>query len=272
MTMFGKLPNIRPADYTTPRMRKLILHPLMFVVCASAVTFLYFFFFALRYPSLGGAEQFLLTIIWAAIAFGGIYLFGGAPLNFLMSRNVPLVFSCFLCFFALCLAEALVAIIFFYDVKSVSTFTRHLISTTSVFAIMLTITTLFFESRLRVVFGYDPEQVPIWWPLERKVDLLQSLLPPERKGKVLMLRSANQYVEVTTEKGTHDLRTTLKSLLESIPKDDGIHLHRSIWIHKDQIKEFGYFNGNPCVFDLMGNVVPVSRNKIDEVKAFIADL
>ena len=102
--------------------------------------------------------------------------------------------------------------------------------------------------------------------MKRSENLLLALLPLEKRGKIIRLQAANQYVEVTTDKGTYDLRSTLKSAMEMLPESHGIHLHRSIWLHRDQIKELGYENGNPCVYDSNGEAIPVSRNKVPLVK------
>ena len=74
---------------------------------------------------------------------------------------------------------------------------------------------------------------------------------------------------MTTNKGTHELRATLKSLIEMIPSNEGVHLHRSVWLHRGQIKEFSYENGNPCVIDINGESIRVSRSKVEMVKQFL---
>ena len=145
----------------------------------------------------------------------------------------------------------------------------HVVSTQAVFAMFIATCTLIFEVRIRNIFGSNPDKVPIWWPVTRDVDLLQTLLPKEKQGKLRKLQAANQYVEVTTDKGKHDLRISLKSLLELVAENEGIHLHRSIWLHRDQIKELVYDKGNPRVIDINGDFIPVSRGKIDKVKDVI---
>ncbi|MEP0191990.1 MAG: LytTR family DNA-binding domain-containing protein [Erythrobacter sp.] len=231
-------------------------------------------FFFIFFPEFRYGEQTLLmklalSYLWSLIAYIQFYFFVGKPLHFLMSRNVPFVVACLVFFTAVAMFEAVVATFFFATYHNALNFIWHVLSTVAIFIPAIFICSLFLEKKIRAIYGVDPELVPFWLPLRREVDFLQALLPKDIQGKVLRLRSANQYVEVTTDKGTYELRATLKSILEMLPKNRGIHLHRSVWLHRDQIKEFGYDNGNPCVIDIQDELVPVSRNKVELVKEFL---
>ena len=106
-------------------------------------------------------------------------------------------------------------------------------------------------------------------PIDRETDALQAMLPRNRRGQLQKMQSANQYVLITTENGIHEVRATLKSLVDIVPANEGIHLHRSVWLHRSQIKEFGYENGNPCICDIHGEKIRVSRSKVAEIKQLL---
>ena len=246
------------------------MHPIMPLSGLALAMFFFVFFGEHRFLGYSTTAQIVLISAWACIFFAAFYWFSGKPMNFLISRNIPFALNSFILISAVAFVEAGFAWALNWQELNWRNFLCHGFSTQMAFVPVIVICAMFFEGRLRRIYGHDPAYVPFWWPVSRNVDTVKTLLPKEKQGKVLMLKSSNQYVEVVTEKGTHELRATMKSLLESISSSEGIRLHRSIWMRKDQIAEFKYNeSGNPCVVDVKGDVYPISRNKVGEVRRII---
>lgn len=267
--MFEPLPNIKPSAKTCIPSRKLALHPVCMVTCFFVATFFLMFFSENRYVNQTVTTRSLITYSWALVFYVQFYLFVGQPLHFLMTRNIPFLIACLLFLVVVITEEAAVAMIFFDYYRHPSVFFWHIFSSFVAFIPATIICTFFFEKQIRNIFGYNPAMVPYWLPVNREADVLQTMLPRNRRGQLQKMQSANQYVVVTTDNGTHELRATLKSLLEIVPASEGIHLHRSVWLHRSQIKEFGYENGNPCITDIHGDKIRVSRSKVATIKQLL---
>ena len=234
--------------------------------------FTYVFFGEHMFPLHSTLERWMLIAVWVVGTYLAMYWFVGRALNFLVTRNVSIILSLYLfCSLASYVQGAFAWVIKWHE-QSFAVFLWHGFTVQMAFIPPTIICGLYYEQRLRNIFGYDPENVPFWLPVNRDADQIQSLLPRKYRGKLLKLKAANQYVEVTTERGIYELRTTLKSLLDTIPKSEGLHLHRSIWLRNDQISELTYENGNPVVIDVQGEKVPVGRNRIDAVKNVLVQI
>ncbi|MEM7215652.1 MAG: LytTR family DNA-binding domain-containing protein [Pseudomonadota bacterium] len=264
--MFKTLPNIKPAEQTIFGSRKIFREPFVPTNAFLLGFFTYVFFAEHMFPLHSSFERLALIIVWVMGTYAAMYWFVGRPINFLVSRNVSVVLSLYL----FCSLASYVQGAFAWYVKwpdqTYADFLWHGFSLQMVFIPPTIVCVLFYEKRLRKIFGHDPENVPIWFSVNRNADQILSLLPRRYRGKLLKLQAARQYVEVTTDKGTVELRATLKSLLELLPENDGVHLHRSTWIRNDQLKEFSYKNGNPVVTDIHGTVIPVGRSRVEATK------
>jgi len=217
--------------------------------------------------------RFLQIAIWAFVYFFAVYWFSGKSLNYFMSRNIPFVVCMFIVLSIVAYMEAGVGWYLHRQELKFSDFIWHGFSKQVVFIATIVICSMFFEKKFKEILGYDPENVPFWFPVNRDVDQILALLPRVYRGKLLKLKASRQYVEVTTDKGTFELRASLKSLVDILPKNRGVHLHRSIWLNINQMKELTYNdNGNPVVIDIHDNVIPVGRTRIDLVKKALQPL
>ena len=87
---------------------------------------------------------------------------------------------------------------------------------------------------------------------------------------IVMMTAQNQYTLIQRE-GTQELvRKTLAEIIDEMPSDHGFRIHRSHWLRADQIDKVVYRNGNPRVVDRMGNELPLSRTKVDEVRGHLS--
>ncbi len=123
---------------------------------------------------------------------------------------------------------------------------------------------------LREGLGVLPELVPIWRPgVTVEVPLLLKL-PQDRRGKVLRIQAANQYVEVVTDKGITLLRMSLREAVALLPATLGWQCHRSLWIRRDEVVNLGYRQGQAQITDRQGAVWPVSRSSVAEIRDWLA--
>ena len=124
---------------------------------------------------------------------------------------------------------------------------------------------------LRERLGVLPELVPIWRPgVTVEVPLLLKL-PPDRRGKVLRIQAANQYVEVITDKGVTLLRMSLREAVALMPGHLGWQCHRSLWIRRDEVVNLSYRQGQAQITDRQGVVWPVSRTSAPEIREWLAE-
>jgi hypothetical protein len=76
------------------------------------------------------------------------------------------------------------------------------------------------------------------------------------------VRSAEQYLVVTTKTGTAEFRARMKDFLEQLEDGDGIQTHRSYWVSQAEAVEMSGSN----VKTASGEIIPVSRGKQQDVR------
>ena len=95
---------------------------------------------------------------------------------------------------------------------------------------------------------------------------LQEHLPFEARGPVQRITTENQYLRVETNRGDAVIRMSLAQAEALLPRNRGIRIHRSHWIASDQIDRIFYENGNARIQTITGASLPVSRDKVVQVK------
>lgn len=98
---------------------------------------------------------------------------------------------------------------------------------------------------------------------------LYRFLPVHIRGPIHEISSANQYIKITTEHGSFELRMPLRDAIRLLSEDEGLKVHRSFWIAKSQIKRLVYESGNPRVIDCKGKRLPVSRPMVPAIKTVL---
>jgi hypothetical protein len=122
---------------------------------------------------------------------------------------------------------------------------------------------------LRERMGFIPELVPIWSPNVRISVPLLLKLPPDRRGRLRRIHAANQYIEVVTDLGTTLLRMSLRDAVALVPQDRGWLCHRALWIRRDEVASLTFLRGQPRVTDRDGNVWPISRTAVPEIRDWL---
>ena len=99
-----------------------------------------------------------------------------------------------------------------------------------------------------------------------------SLLPPERQGKLLFLKSELHYLKVVTERGSALILYNLADAIAQLTAESGLSVHRSYWVALDAVDEL-VRQGRQGELKLSnGQSVPVSRNRLNEVSKRLAEL
>ncbi len=94
-----------------------------------------------------------------------------------------------------------------------------------------------------------------------------SLLPPEKRGKLLFLKSELHYLQVVTDQGSGLILYNLGDAIAQLPAESGLSVHRSYWVAQDAVDEL-IRQGRQGLLKLSnGQTVPVSRNKLNLVSA-----
>lgn len=123
--------------------------------------------------------------------------------------------------------------------------------------------------RLRETLGEMPELVPIWRPMARVGVPLLLKLPPDKRGRLLRIHAANQYVEVVTDAGTTLLRMSLRQAVSLLPEEKGWLCHRSLWIRREEVIALRYLRGQPQILDRNGQTYPISRSSVQEIRTWL---
>lgn len=118
-----------------------------------------------------------------------------------------------------------------------------------------------------VELGYAPQSYP-HWNMEDD-DALRTLLPKEVRARVLRVESNQKYVTIYTENGKHTMRKSFREVNELLKDAAGMAIHRSHWVRHSLVKDLTYHNGNPKLVLTTGEVLPVSRAKVNALKALI---
>ncbi len=91
------------------------------------------------------------------------------------------------------------------------------------------------------------------------------LLPADRRGPVLMLKSELHYLQVVTEQGSGLILYNLGDAVEQLAEVPGMLVHRSYWVAFDAIERL-LRKGRQGELELRdGSRVPVSRTRLAEL-------
>lgn len=99
-----------------------------------------------------------------------------------------------------------------------------------------------------------------------------SLLPPERQGKILFLKSELHYLKVVTELGSTLILYNLGDAIAQLTAESGLSVHRSYWVALDAVDELVRKGRQGELRLSNGQSVPVSRNRLNEVTKRLAQL
>ncbi|MAM63831.1 LytTR family DNA-binding domain-containing protein [Maritimibacter sp. UBA3975] len=118
--------------------------------------------------------------------------------------------------------------------------------------------------------GLDVRPEQIWTYHPPTSCGLQEHLSNDARGRVLRMMAENQYVRVFTERGEDLIRLTLSEAERLVPDDAGLRVHRSHWVARDLVSDFRFEGGNPRLTISDGAQLPVSRNRVGDVRALLS--
>ena len=98
------------------------------------------------------------------------------------------------------------------------------------------------------------------------IDKIMSLLPIEKRGKILCLEMSDHYVKVHTDKGHHLILMRFKDALEILQDFPGFQTHRSWWVAEAAIIQVKKEERKTLLVLQSNIVVPVSRTYNEDVK------
>ena len=111
--------------------------------------------------------------------------------------------------------------------------------------------------------------------LEKEVSAAQSssadlpefmaLLPPDKRGRPVMLKSELHYLRVVTDRGSALILYNLGDAVRQIPGDSGMLVHRSYWVAIESIEQLVRHGRQGELRLADGSLAPVSRNRLAEV-------
>lgn len=93
-----------------------------------------------------------------------------------------------------------------------------------------------------------------------------SLIPAERRGEIISLKAELHYLTVTTTRGRSMILYAIRDAIEELPPHLGIQTHRSYWASLSHGAALERKGRNTRVKMSDGSLIPVSRNRLAEVK------
>ncbi len=216
------------------------------------------------------------TLPWRAIYnAGGIlfyymagYLLLPSVLRWGLSRNIPFVWVNSVFYMVLAGVETAFFLAVFPDSDGFQVL-YYWLTTIVMIVISVSLLTYYFEDTVRKRLSRQPELLPLWRPLTLPDSNLELLLPQDVRAPVRRIEAQNQYVRVLTRTGEALLRMSLNEAEGMLPANDGLRIHRSIWMHKNEMEELFFHNGNPRLRNVEKQVFPVSRKKVDELRRIL---
>lgn len=101
---------------------------------------------------------------------------------------------------------------------------------------------------------------------ELNLPKFMTLLPHNKRGKLLFLKSELHYIQVCTDKSSTLILYSLSDAIDEIPESYGLQVHRSYWVAYDAIQEV-IAKGRQGELGLIdGSKIPISRSKFSSVK------
>ncbi|MEO0938699.1 MAG: LytTR family DNA-binding domain-containing protein [Pseudomonadota bacterium] len=92
---------------------------------------------------------------------------------------------------------------------------------------------------------------------------LQRRLPPQLRAPLVRLEAQDHYTKVVTTAGHTLLLMRLSDAVDKTGPDQGLQVHRSHWVAKDQIRKVGGSRAAPVLEMSDGAQVPISRKRRD---------
>ena len=99
---------------------------------------------------------------------------------------------------------------------------------------------------------------------------IEQVIPVHKHGPLLSLSAQDHYVEITTEKGRHLNRMSMKDAISLVPKNSGIRVHRSHWVSFNAILSLEKSAERYFIFLRNGTKIPVAKAKVARVKEALA--
>ena len=92
-----------------------------------------------------------------------------------------------------------------------------------------------------------------------KLDLLLEKLPEQIRALPLRIQAQEHYVHVTTQKGSDMFLYRFGNILEELPAEYGLQVHRSYWVARNNVKGWKQDSNSISIDLFYGDCVPVSR-------------
>lgn len=184
-----------------------------------------------------------------------------------MVRNIPFLWGyiVFLTFFAILDLSSLV--VMGIEGHTLGALPYRLLGRFVLIASVISFCVMYLEASIREQLGIIPELVPVFWPVApHSVPIVSAqLLAPSAKGTLLSMQAANQYTSVISTEGEELLRGTLKEMIDRLPDDAGVRIHRSWWVAKSQLIDASVDDAKSVLITATGDRFPIGKSKRNAV-------
>lgn len=267
--LFELRADIRSHSFFRRHFRALVMRTDVLVLAAGMAVFSTLLMPGQYLIELGFLARLVFNILTTATFLFWTWLSLGSFIWWCVKRNIPWYWAQIVFYFPLGLATVSTIKLFINPLVSVGGIFWIFVCIVVNIILIVTLAMHILRERILATFAISADTFPYWKPTLFETCRLQELLPPERRGTVLRIDAANQYVQVFTEKGEALIRISLNEASELLPQQSGLRVHRSHWVARQNMAEIWFENGNPRLKDGNGEVVPVSRNMADKVRLAI---
>ena len=204
------------------------------------------------------------TLTWAFFyAFFGFVIWGAAL------RNIPAIISGLVFCFG---TTVFLVVLFVYLLGHLQPFDQivsELFNVSVMMTLGMIVILIAHQDSLLKQLNTEHRAFPIWQRTYVN-DLKQDdVIPVILRENILYIQTANQYIEVNTSVGKHELRMSLTKAETYLDGAIGTRVHRSHWVRNTEMKALTYKNGNPFIELHCGECLPIGRNMVDPVKQII---
>ena len=106
------------------------------------------------------------------------------------------------------------------------------------------------------------------YKIRHQSDTIFKILPAHIRGPLVAMSAQDHYVEITTKKGKHLHRMSMKNAIDMVPEGTGMQVHRSHWV---AFSEMHALEKQAERFHLRirsGAEIPVSKTKVNDIQNF----
>ena len=267
--METRAPYLASREEFTSIGREVMTSAPVFGAYISVLIFNYVFVVVEPYQGMFDPIRTLVFVTWAVAIWIVPYIWLGQVAYFATVRDLPYFWVVLGMMASVNVVLALIGHLFIIPGSQITHMLSQIGKITGFQAGAMAFLTIYLRNRYSKRLSSRPEIIPWFAPTgDASIPLLMEL-PQDIRGEVLRMESMNQYVKVTTDKGSELVRMSLAKACDQVPEAAGWRIHRSLWIAKSEARSVVFEAGNPRLVVRGGERLAMSRQAAPIVKDYL---